>query len=268
MSMPMSPEPSAETCRDRFTWPFASTSIWNMPVGSGALFDPAQLFPSPATPASVFLDTEYFYATTDADPWTPWYHQGWWAGRTSHCTVIGPLVGEIQFPANATVTMGGNNAAALLLPDNVTLLQLQPLYRCKVGSPILAQDFVMHRENESILEDGMYGAHGGSGLSSIGGSLRLGELLPDSPPIRHALKLELFANHYFNSFPCFYWPARQCDGYAHNESNPLFYNGTNPYMGPGALLAVPSDLAPALEAQMSTIPGAKLLAALTDYGGV
>ena len=43
----------------------------------------------------------------------------------------------------------------------------------------------------SIFGDGIGGAHGGSGLSSIGGSIRLGELLPGAPPIPHALKIEL-----------------------------------------------------------------------------
>lgn len=32
-----------------------------------------------------------------------------------------------------------NNAAGVLLPDRRTLLQMQPLYRCSPGSPILAQ---------------------------------------------------------------------------------------------------------------------------------
>jgi len=38
---------------------------------------------------------------------------------------------------------------------------------------------------------------GGSGLSSFGGAIRLGELLPGAPPIQHALKLELFAHAYY-----------------------------------------------------------------------
>ncbi len=43
--------------------------------------------------------------------------------------------------------------------------------------------------NISILEDGRFGAHGGSGLSSVGGTIRSGELDPDAPPIPHALKV-------------------------------------------------------------------------------
>lgn len=101
-----------------------------------------------------------------------------------------------------------NNAMALLLPDNETLVQMQPVYRCGVyPSPLLArwgndtdggpQNFP---NTTSILGDGILGAHGGSGLSSIGGSIRLRELLPSSPPIGHALKIEL-ANFCTNESP-------------------------------------------------------------------
>ncbi len=37
-------------------------------------------------------------------------------------------------------------------------------------------------------QDGTYGAHGGSSLSAIGGTIRLGELLPGNV-IRHTLKV-------------------------------------------------------------------------------
>jgi hypothetical protein len=40
----------------------------------------------------------------------------------------------------------------------------------------------------------MYGAHGGSGLSAMGGSIRKGELMPNTGAIAHALKLELWAH--------------------------------------------------------------------------
>ncbi|MGZ4869152.1 MAG: hypothetical protein ACXV2F_02175, partial [Halobacteriota archaeon] len=34
--------------RDPLKQPFASTSIWNMPIGSGAVFTPANISPNPA----------------------------------------------------------------------------------------------------------------------------------------------------------------------------------------------------------------------------
>ena len=32
------------TCRNRFLWPFASTSIWNTPIGSAAVFHDINLY--------------------------------------------------------------------------------------------------------------------------------------------------------------------------------------------------------------------------------
>lgn len=170
------------------------------------------------------------------DPLTPWFNQGWWGspGGNDHCIVESPQpYAHIPFPANATATnFGGNNAAGMLQPDNVTLLQMQPLYRCQPNSPVLAR--VMYPRtwvDQSILGNGTHGAHGGSGLSAMGGSLRLGELLAapgthSIAPIRHALKLELWAHqYYYGHAPGYHWPATQHDNYAFNQSSPLVYNG-------------------------------------------
>ena len=76
------------------------------------------------------------------------------------------------------VNMTSNNAAAVLLPDNVTLVQFQPLVRCSAGSPVFGLDLGFRDYNMptapanlSILGDGAWGAHGGSHLSSIGTTL-------------------------------------------------------------------------------------------------
>jgi hypothetical protein len=78
------------------------------------------------------------------------------------------------------------------------LLQFQPFYRPKPGGPFVAwyhtgapQPFPWEID---VLGDGMYGAHGGSGLSAMGGSIRKGELLPATGAIAHALKVELWAH--------------------------------------------------------------------------
>jgi hypothetical protein len=161
-----------------------------------------------------------------------------------------------------------NNAAGVLMPDNVSVIQFQPFYRQAPGSPILAryqsgcpQPFPF---NVSILGDGNLGAHGGSGLSAVGGTIRLGELAPNSTGIGHALKLELYAHQYYfygnSSATCYAWPAVGCDSYAASQ-----YGGKLPYLKPGSLLAVPSAVAPTV--QVTTIPGKLILQALTQYGG-
>ena len=135
------------------------------------------------------------------------------------------------------------------MPDNRTLVQMQPLYRVAPGAPILALyhqggpdpfpwtvgvtllysllSYISFYLCLDVLGGGALGAHGGSGLSSVGGTIRLGELLPDAPPITHALKLEFYAHeyyHYGTADSCYSWPATGCDGYA-----ATVYNGSNQY---------------------------------------
>ena len=66
--------------------------------------------------------------------------------------------------------------------------------------------------------DGIQGAHGGSMLSSIGGTIRLGELRPNSGPMRHALKINIYGAKNFykcrKKEECNRWPAPASDGYA------------------------------------------------------
>jgi hypothetical protein len=181
---------------------------------------------------------------------------------------VGRLVGDIIFPANWTFSNYGNNAAAILLPDGHSINNTQPLYRCVAGGPVMSQVPWNPRSafDDIVYGNGTWGAHGGSSLSSIGGTIRLGELLPDTPPPQHALKLQLYAStYYYSQRPGFVWPALNCDGYAFDPSSPLHYGGSNPYLSPGSLLAVPAAVAGSLN--VTTLPGRKILYALSQFGG-
>ena len=277
-------EPSG--CRDRRRWPFAAHSIWNTAIGSAAIFLPANLYAGDALrPDRFHVDVDYFVSTAASDPPTAFVNQGWWGahdGRwggkcgNDHCCLEGKVVGSIPFPERTIIAAPtGNNAAAVLLPDGVTLLQFQPIYRCAAGSPLTGLAGFLHQpwSNVSILsaENASFGAHGGSHLSSIGGTIRRGELLPSAPPIRHALKLMVWAERYYwrgnATDPCFRWPAIHCDNARMQPNSTNFYNGTSDRLKPGALLAVAPKVAAALAPRMATRVGRKLLAALCDYGG-
>jgi hypothetical protein len=254
-------------CRDPRKWPFLSSSIWNTPIGTGAVFhDPGIFRPPFPLPNSFYSDDDYFIVTSENDPPTMWYNQGWWGGSGSPCNITGEFVGFINFPANLTVTNHHNdNAAAILHPDNHTIINTQPLYRCNPGSPVLSLQFSGRiAKDDIVFGNGIWGAHGGSGLSSIGGTIRLGELLPDASPIQHALKLQLnAANYYYDQRPGYIWPAIQCDSYAFNPNNSHRYGGKDIYLSPGSLLAIPSNLT----VNVTTVPGQKLLFTLKNYGG-
>jgi hypothetical protein len=235
-----------------------------------------------SSPITFSPDYDYFISAVESDPDTLFVDQGWWGnpGGVAHCNITGKVIGSLPFPHDFTATRyGQNNAAALLMPDNETLVQFQPLYRCTPGSPVLSLAYSLKRSvvptaNVSILGDGAAGAHGGSLLSSIGGTIRMGELLPNSPPLRHAIKLMLWAAAYYFpgnvSVPCYRWPALRCDGKwnaSRDASNPNFYNGSDASLKPGALLAVPPALSTAIRGTLNTALGRKFLDVLTDYGG-
>jgi hypothetical protein len=273
--------PVAAACRDRFLWPFAATSIWNTPIGSLAIYVDAGIYslvdPLRALPSEIHNDQDWLIRASPSDPLVMWIDDsGNFPGGCSATGKAAPQMLPIP-PTLATDCVANNNGAGLLLPDNRTLVQMQPLYIPKAGGPVIAwyhtgapQPFPWEID---ILGDGALGAHGGSGLSSFGGAVRLGELLPGAAPIAHALKLELWAHaYYFYNWSsseyasCFTWPAVGCDSYWDNTQGDG-YNGTNPFLKPGALLAVPPARAAALLASLATAPARQIAQALVDFGG-
>ena len=264
--------PPPPACRSVLSWPYAAGSIWNTPLGADAQLVPANLFPAAAPSAGVMSDDDYFIVTTAADPLTAWYSQGFW-NSTPHCDLFpwSRLVGNLHWPAAMTITAGGNNAAAILQPDGDSLVLTQPIYKCAADAPILSLFDAAHGTG-SIRGDGTWGGHGGSALNAIGGSLRVGEVLPGGAPPRHVLKLQLWARDYYygaaagaNWSTCYTWPALVCDGYF--DSGPDAYGGKNPLLRPGSLLALPAAALPALNATLRTEPARQIAWTLANYGG-
>jgi hypothetical protein len=242
--------------RDKWLWPFASTSPWNMPIGSNARYSPANLEKA----AWVSADVEYLYKSKAEDPVRSVYVPGTWGpGRCTGTMPQGTLqIADNVIVPDATENRTPNNPAAFLLPDGKTLVQLNPLTRCTVGGNVYGW-----RSDENIYGDGLRGGHGGSGLSSIGGSIRLGELT-GTRAIRHALKINLWAYkylYYSSSNPGYRWPADRADSYAAQN-----YKGTNPKLVMGSLLAIPSNVTEA-SLGLQTPVGRKLFHALQNYGG-
>jgi hypothetical protein len=151
-----------------------------------------------------------------------------------------------------------NASSAFLMPDGRTLEQFNVTARCTPGGPL----YGFRVKRQSIYGDGINGGHLGSGLSSIGGTLRKGELL-GSTPIRHALKIDVWGKYlaYNNDGTRgFRWPASLADSGA-----PTNYQGRNRALEMGALLAVRPGVT-AASLGITSPEGKKLLAALRDYG--
>jgi hypothetical protein len=333
-------------CYTKESTQFSNASDWQ---GDAAHF-PNSL------PGNFYVDTDYFIVTKPSDPLVPFYDQGWWGGPApaldpegmnpcarQNSTVPGhggDFVGMIPFPHDFVVPgMTSNNVAAVLLPDNETLVQFAPIIRCTPGGPVhglkpsgwLPNGGTTHcgkralelirkngkgkgcagnvrglinvtkgnrtgqelcgcsllllprpdypTTNASILGEGEWGAHG-SRISSLGGAIRQGELLPDAPPIPHAIKLMLWGAAYYwpgtDNFTsvCYRWPALNCDQWSipsvhpySYPSNANYYGGKIPGLSVGTLLAVPGDISASIAPRIRTVLGKKILQVLTDYGG-
>jgi hypothetical protein len=256
--------------RDPLKQPFASTSIWNMPIGRGARYVRAGLSGTPGErnrwAGMPFVDEERIVLTPSA-PLTELHYSGAaWSGK-DRCRPTGALVVKVPMPPDYVVPNSmHNNAAAFLLADGRTIVQTQPLGRCAPGSP--GTTYARYA-NVDLYGDGIGGAHGGSGLSAIGGSIRLGELRPGAGTgPRHVLKVNVYAKEALFRCrvrtDCFRWPAQSADTGAigmYGSAN----GNDNRAMRMGALLAIPRWKKIA-SLRLETEPGKQLAWTLQNYG--
>ncbi len=248
--------------------PFAANSIWNTPIGSDAEYVDANI----EWAKNATVDVDHFYILNGDDPLQPLYNHGTWGpGRTTGSTYQGislPLPDDLLI-GDATNGKTPNNSAAFLMPDGRTLVQVNALTRDRNSDFVYGQrlPYTLNvAEYEDIYGTGIEGAHAGSGLSSIGGTIRLGELIgPD--PIQHALKVNLWSQKYFSYTQGaggglgYRWPATKADTHA----SPGTYAGPTPELLNGSLLAIPPDLTPE-RLGIQTEAGRKLFYAFQDYG--
>ncbi len=247
--------------RDPRFWPFSSDSVWNLPIGAFAVYVPAGIAQSTARGMTTDPD---ILILEPAAPIAPVYlNSDAWTGR-SRCDAQGGILFEAPIPAGFVVPGAApgstpNHAVAILDADGETLFQGQPYTHCTADGPVTMWWF---QNAEDLDGSGTDGGHGGSKLSSIGGTIRLGELVPGGV-IRHTMKVSLdgLANLYFNtSNQGFRWPAKTADFCAS-----ICYGGTNPALRMGALLALPASLD--LDGMGLETEPAKIFArALQDYG--
>lgn len=274
------PPPSPGTTRNALQWPFAATSIWNMPIGSGAVYVASGLHYT-STPNS----TEYWYdmplsdheriILTPTAPLTSVYIStvGWSGGN--RCAATGGVFFQAPIPSGYVVANSTyNNGAAILLADGATLAQTQPFTRCSgyaYATTMQVPYSLSAWEYNLKTGDGRLGAHGGSALATLGGTIRLGELRPGTQ-MRHALKVDVDSATFLglctgNFSACFNWPAATADSYAANAGSGYgsATNNTNSAMKMGALLAIPANVNLA-NIGLQSVPGKMLAWTLQNYG--
>jgi hypothetical protein len=241
----------------RYKWeqPFASTSIWNMPIGSNSEYVAANL------PASYYfgVDEEWHIRLTRSEPLCNIYSPSSWNERWPGDLYLGqmPVPDTLVIP-DASGSSTPNACAVFLQPDGHTIKQLEPACRKEAGSNRIVG---WAASDVDIYGNGITGSHFGSGLSAIGGSIRPGELL-GSIPIRHALKLNVWGKYLFysNQKPGFRWPAERSDAYASTN-----YHGSNTALVMGSLLAIKPDVNVS-SLQLKTSVAKKIFTALQNYG--
>src|SRR2546426_296032 len=245
-------------------WPFSRDSIWNLPIGANAVYVPANI--KKPTAYGMTTDVDVLILTPNAPPTNVSYNGDAWGGG-SRCNAQGAVLFTAPIPANFVVPGAGsgnpdgttpNYATAILAADGHTLIQGQPMARCTAGG---TATMMWSQQDEDLLGTGNSGAHGGSMLSSLGGVIRLGELVPGGT-IRHALKVNLFGrDNYYTGSGSYRWPATTADGCA-----PGCYGGSVPALRMGSLLALP----PSYDVNamgLETEPAKILAHAFQDYGG-
>jgi hypothetical protein len=231
--------PAMPGTRDKYRWPFASNSIWNMPIGSGARYVPAGIEYAGAWNGQITRDNEYIGLNPN-DP----------LRRLNN----GALV---HVPPSMSHDGSWNGCATLLMEDGRSIASGQPLRLSAGGDPSWQYDFT---NGQDLYGDGRFGCHGGSSLSGVGGSLRVGEL-NGADPIRHALKVNLFAQRFLSCSDGGYrWPAFRADAYMDCSS----YGGDVPALRMGSLLAILPSVD--CDATVTSRHARKLCHALQDYG--
>jgi hypothetical protein len=258
--------------RNKYKWPFASDSIWNLPIGSDAVYVPAGI--GAAGAMGMTVDEDVIVQRSSAPLKAVVVNDAGWDTARTRCGSLKP--GQLVYPDPLPVPadfstdpgyLGStpNMSAAILMTDGQTIRQTQPFHVCGPGGTVTSQ---YRFPDENIASGaGIAGAHGASGMSSIGGTVRVGELVPGGT-IRHALKVNLYGrrNYFYDprdSAPGYRWPARSADGYAGDASSACAYGGRVSALRVGALLA----LRPDFPTDALSTEAARILArAFRDYG--
>ncbi|HXK32583.1 MAG TPA: hypothetical protein VNM91_01035 [Dehalococcoidia bacterium] len=246
--------------RDKRLQPFSSTSPWNMPIGSAAQYTSAGL--GSFNWSGYYHEDEMPIVATGA-PLRAVINNGDWPAS---CSTAGDTVGQYPIPDGYLVPGPNgdqpNRSGGVLAADGQTVLEFQYASRCSGTGPLTAGAI---RCAHSIYGSGVgcVGAHGGSGLSGVGGSLRLWEVT-GSQPIRHALKVTLPVATLSGCGGGYRWPAMWADAGWNQSGNINFYSGPVCDLRMGSLVAIgPSENCSALA---GSALGRRICQALQDYG--
>lgn len=238
----------ANAARDPAYWPFATVSPWNVPLGTGAVYD------NPVSAATQNLRALINPTHVNSDQFSiPVFI----ASAADRAITVGWTAsydppyskGTVTFPAPSNVAASPGSDADILIvsPDHRTGYEFW-----KFTTPPTTPDYeASYFVNTDLTADGWSGGIHAAGCSLAGGLIRAGELAALHIP--HALTLALDAGQLAVG-PV--WPAISQDGDAATSYSGLVHQGQ--------LVAIP----PAIDVTQLGLTPAGLAAArsLQDYG--
>ncbi len=185
---PPTPAPTPPPATRDFTLqPFARTSIWNLPIGTGAMFESA----TSTRTTNLILTGK------------PWANEDTYSHPISYASLSDPLARVTDYnysprsatyniPINATIAKGTDAHMHVISPDRRTI------HETWAASRVSATEYRVGRHEEVDLQGDGIGPSDGTrayGGSAIGGLIRAWEVDPTHPKytgdIRHPLALAL-----------------------------------------------------------------------------
>jgi hypothetical protein len=223
------------TSRSQYMWPFAWNACWNMPISASATY--ATAWPAGTAPSTFDYSTEAI-AVENNSVLPSFPVKTFSDGGTNHSVYCDP---------NMTGNGAWNDTCTFLDVNGDQLWSGQTLELTAGGSPSLGGESTFNVNEGSIKTGtGQPGAHGGSDLSTLGGTLTQADLT-GSGPITHAMKVLFNGLMLYSSAGAGYqWPATTADYEYNDPANPNgnYYGGSNPLVVEGALLALPPSINP------------------------
>lgn len=284
---------SFPTSRDVYKWPFAQNSVWNVPIGSNAVYQPASLT---KIAKQVSVDAKHLFL----DPTAP--IRTIRAGNYS-CHSFTPQTNKLEGDAlgkqirigddkrgdgklnGATAFLSATNPHQYYEGNRLWRMPTTGPEKCGSTHPMGTKYWDGHvdatAKNPAVRHSwgvrdlkggGWVGGPGGGTSGSVGGTIRKGELT-GSAPIRHAIRLNVYAFKVLaRNNEGYMWPALRadanykdvnCSTYNDEASFSGAYCGTIPYVRMGTLLA----LRPNEDISFITSPKIRKIAnAIRDYG--
>lgn len=252
--------------RDPLKWPFSDRSIWNLPIHNNATYVSAGLTQANSNSFSTDEDV-IIMSPTSPNMNVETNYTDWSAGGDARCDDEGPTLFSAPIPASwiydNTVWEGSTpNSGASILRSDGKIVQTQPFAKCNTS--YATSHYVWSADNCVLTGECIAGAHGGSGMSTIGGTVRVGEFTAGA--IKHVMKFNVWGKFFLsNANGGYRWPALAADG-GYNDPNSFnYYGGSNTAMKMGSLVALHKNTSIS-SLGLETAPGQILAKAFQDYG--